>query len=86
MAFRQAKHKLTSSVAPPTTTNPIPTNIPSSNNRQGTVGYAPDAAWLAIRRHMQISSFDDQVVRSFVFYSIDLSFIRIIRLKVKKVH
>jgi hypothetical protein len=73
MAFRQAKLKLTNLVpSTTTTTNPTPiqSNISTSNNRQGTVGYAPDAAWLAIRRHMQISSFDDQIVCS-IFLSIN---------------
>jgi hypothetical protein len=67
MAFRQAKLKLTnlvpSTTTPATNPTPIQPNISTPNNRQGTVGYAPDAAWLAIRRHMQISSFDDQIVR-----------------------
>jgi hypothetical protein len=61
-------------------TNPIPsttaniTSIPTTNtatittNRSGTVGYAPDAAWLAIRRHMQINSFDDQIVSFYLFF------------------
>jgi hypothetical protein len=39
-------------------------NAPSTT---GSVGYAPDAAWLAVRRHMQMTSFDDSIVGSFVF-------------------
>jgi len=56
-------NSVSSSSSTTTNTVPIPTNIPTSNNRPGTAGYAPDAAWLAIRRHMQIGSFDDQIVR-----------------------
>lgn len=68
-------------------TNTIPQTITTSNgpSTTGAVGYAPDAAWLAVRRHMQISSFDDLLVCSFLFSK---SFINLIsnRLKVKKAH
>lgn len=69
MAFRQAKLKSTNLTISTTTAaaNPhsIQTTLPPSNNsnRSGTIGYAPDAAWLAIRRHMQIGSFDEHMVR-----------------------
>lgn len=61
------------------TNNPIPqttinTNTVTSTNSTnhntattGNIGYAPDAAWLAIRRHMQMSSFDDLFVRFLLF-------------------
>lgn len=54
-AFRQAKLRLVNS----SVSNP---NLVSTINRTATMGYAPDAAWHAIRRHLQIYSFDDQVV------------------------
>jgi len=68
-AFRQAKLKaanpnssnsnvmpqpITTTITTTTTTSAPPTNA-------GTIGYAPDAAWLAVRRHMQVNSFDDLV-------------------------
>ena len=65
MAFRQAKLK-SANPAISTATNPhaIQVNLPpANNNRSGTLGYAPDAAWYAIRRHMQIGLFDEQIVR-----------------------
>jgi hypothetical protein len=45
-------------------TNTIQSTISTSNtpSTTGTIGYAPDAAWLAVRRHMQMSSFDDLLV------------------------
>jgi hypothetical protein len=54
-----------------TNTTSIPTPISTNSNRSlpsGGTGYAPDAAWLAIRRHMQISSFDDQIVGFHCFF------------------
>lgn len=75
MAFRQAKLK---SVNPAmsTATHPhvIQANIPpTNNNRSGTVGYAPDAAWYAIRRHMQIGLFDEQIVRDNFLLDLSIS-------------
>ncbi|CAF0764009.1 unnamed protein product [Adineta steineri] len=69
IAFRQAKHRLTNPVSSiPTNPTPIPPNISINGNRPltsgGAVGYASDAAWLAIRRHMQINSFDDPINKS----------------------
>lgn len=73
MAFRQAKLKSTNTTTT-TISNPHsiqPTHPISNNNRSGnTMGYAPDAAWLAIRRHMQIGSFDEQMVQKKIFLSI----------------
>ncbi|CAF0944579.1 unnamed protein product [Adineta ricciae] len=57
IAFRQAKQKSAIPVTTSsTTTTASTTNGPSTST---TVGYAPDAAWLAVRRHMQVTSFDD---------------------------
>ncbi|CAF4125231.1 unnamed protein product, partial [Rotaria magnacalcarata] len=67
IAFRQAKMKSTN-VTPSTT---IHTNTITSTNSAnyttsgtGTIGYAPDAAWLAVRRHIQMNSFDDLSIKS----------------------
>ncbi len=38
------------------------TSISNGPSTTGAIGYAPDAAWLAVRRHMQMSSFDDLLV------------------------
>ncbi len=43
-------------------TVPSTTSTGNASSTTGSVGYAPDAAWLAVRRHMQMSSFDDLVV------------------------
>lgn len=59
IAFRQAKFKSTSNGPTATTT----TTTASATNAT-TLGYAPDAAWLAIRRHMQNSSFDDLSIKT----------------------
>jgi len=40
------------------------TTTTTTATNSSTAGYAPDAAWLAIRRHMQSSSFDDLTVIS----------------------
>jgi hypothetical protein len=48
---------VTTNTVPPSTT--LTSNGPSTT---GAVGYAPDAAWLAVRRHMQMSNFDDLIV------------------------
>ncbi|CAF1378133.1 unnamed protein product [Adineta steineri] len=68
IAFRQAKQKLTNPV-PPTNSNTATISTTSNGptattTATGTVGYAPDAAWLAVRRHMQISSFDDLLIKT----------------------
>jgi len=81
VAFRQAKFK-------PTTNGPMMTTTTTTATNSSTAGYAPDAAWLAIRRHMQSSSFDDLTVISLktnvFFFSID--FFAFFRSKPKKVH
>ncbi|CAF3709859.1 unnamed protein product [Rotaria sordida] len=66
IAFRQAKLKSTNPISS-TTANigtissaTIASNVSSTT---GTIGYAPDAAWLAVRRHMQMNSFDDLIVK-----------------------
>jgi len=67
IAFRQAKLKPVNPI-PSTTvnTNIIQSTTSTSNapSTTGTIGYAPDAAWLAVRRHMQMSSFDDLLIKS----------------------
>ena len=57
VAFRQAKLKPANPVNP--SAIPPPTNNGPPTTATGSIGYAPDAAWLAVRRHMQINSFDD---------------------------
>jgi hypothetical protein len=52
-------------------TSGIPSNttaatISNGPSTIGSAGYAPDAAWLAIRRHLQTNSFDDLPVGRFV--------------------
>ncbi|CAF1185080.1 unnamed protein product [Adineta steineri] len=69
IAFRQAKQKLTNPILPTnsnTATISTTSNGPTATTTTatGTVGYAPDAAWLAVRRHMQISSFDDLLIKT----------------------
>lgn len=70
-AFRQAKLKAANSnpsnpsAIPQTTTSvpaPITTTTTTTTTSTGAIGYAPDAAWLAVRRHMQVNSFDDLMV------------------------
>ncbi|UJR35052.1 hypothetical protein I4U23_027828 [Adineta vaga] len=59
-AFRQAKLRLTN----PVPTSTITINTTRSTTSTNSIGYASDAAWLAIRRHMQINSFDEQINKS----------------------
>jgi hypothetical protein len=51
-------------------TSSIPSTTSTSNgpSTTGTIGYAPDAAWLAVRRHMQMNSFDDLLVCCIFFF------------------
>ncbi|CAF1004616.1 unnamed protein product [Adineta ricciae] len=60
-AFRQAKLRSANPVPPATitiNTNRVPTSTTNS------MSYASDAAWLAIRRHMQVNLFEDQINKS----------------------
>ena len=49
----------TTVIANPTSSGTSNSHAPSNI---GSIGYAPDAAWLAVRRHLQTSSFDDLLV------------------------
>jgi hypothetical protein len=68
-------------------TNTIPSTTSTSNgpSTTGAIGYAPDAAWLAVRRHMQMSSFDDLLVCFILFFFL-IQLMKLNRSKVKKVH
>ncbi|CAF3391643.1 unnamed protein product [Rotaria sp. Silwood1] len=66
IAFRQAKLKSTHPISSTSVNTGVVSSTTSSNNipsTTGTIGYAPDAAWLAVRRHMQMNSFDDLLVK-----------------------
>jgi len=54
-------------------TNATPSTTSTSNgpSTTGAIGYAPDAAWLAVRRHMQTSSFDDLLVCFILFFKLN---------------
>jgi len=54
-------------------TNATPSTTSTSNgpSTSGAIGYAPDAAWLAVRRHMQTSSFDDLLVCFILFFKLN---------------
>ncbi|CAF2546599.1 unnamed protein product [Rotaria sp. Silwood2] len=66
LAFRQARLKSANPI-PSTTANagtiPLTTSANNVPSTTGAIGYAPDAAWLAVRRHIQMSSFDDLLVK-----------------------
>ncbi|UJR10745.1 hypothetical protein I4U23_014933 [Adineta vaga] len=68
IAFRQAKQKAANSIIATNTninhTNVTATTISNGPSTTNAIGYAPDAAWLAVRRHMQISSFDDLLIKT----------------------
>ena len=56
------KFKLTNSINTSSTSPNTPINNINRTGSSGTNAYASDAAWLAIRRHMQMNSFDDLLV------------------------
>ncbi|CAF0786971.1 unnamed protein product [Didymodactylos carnosus] len=60
-AFRHsfAKKQKQQITTTPTTATPPPVATTSTTGGQIVTGYAPDAAWLAVRRHMQIPTFDE---------------------------
>ena len=82
VAFRQAKLK----AANPNPNPPNPSAMPPvTAAATGAIGYAPDAAWLAVRRHMQANSFDDLMVRV-IFSLCQWSSLSISRSEERKVH